>query len=68
MTSQCHAQPVAIYNNITHFHVGHFDGAITCSNGHTGDGKLIIYWLVIVNWPGPEKMTTYKMADTLTAN
>ena len=25
LASQCHAQPVAIYSNMTHFHVGHID-------------------------------------------
>ena len=29
-----------IYSNMTHFHVGHFDDVITCSNGHTVDDKL----------------------------
>ena len=29
----------AIYSNMTHFHVGHFDDVIACSNGHTVDGK-----------------------------
>ena len=39
ITSQCHAQPVAIYSNTTHFHVGHFDNVIACSNGDIGDSK-----------------------------
>ena len=25
LASQCHEQPVAIYSNMTHFHVGHID-------------------------------------------
>ena len=33
-------QPVAIYSNMTHFHVSHFDDVITYSNGETGDSKL----------------------------
>ena len=39
MTSQYHVQLVAICSNTTHFHVGHFDDVITCSNGSTGDSK-----------------------------
>ena len=39
ITSQCHAQPVAIYSNKTHFHVGHIDEVSVCSNGDTGVGK-----------------------------
>ena len=31
------AQRVAIYSNTTHFHVGHIDEVIVCSNGDTGD-------------------------------
>ena len=39
LASRCHAQPVAIYSNTTHFHVGHIDEVSVCSNGDTGDGK-----------------------------
>ena len=48
---------VSIYSNLTHFLVGHFDEISVCSNGDTGDSKLT----------SPEKMATYKMADTRTA-
>ena len=40
ITSQCHAQPVAIYSNMTHFHVGHIDEVSVCSNGDISDIKL----------------------------
>ena len=40
ITSQCHAQPVAIHSNLTHFLVGHFDEVSVCFNGDTGDSKL----------------------------
>ena len=56
-TSQCHARPVVIYSNMTHFTVGHFDEVSVHSNGDTGDSK----------WTGAWKMATYKMAETRTA-
>ena len=39
LASQCHAQPVAIYSNTTHFNVGHIDEVSVHSNGDTSDGK-----------------------------
>ena len=39
ITSQCHVQPVAIYSNTTHFHVGHFDEVSVHCNGDTDDSK-----------------------------
>ena len=56
ITSQCHAQPVAIYSNVTHFHIGHIDEVFVRSNGDTGDSK----------WTGACEVATYKMADTRT--
>ena len=40
ITSQWHAGPVAIYSNMTHFHVCHIDVVSVHSNGDTGDSKL----------------------------
>ena len=44
LTSQCHAQPVTIYSNTTHFHVGHIDEVSVHSNEHTDDSKLTRAW------------------------
>ena len=35
---------VAIYSNMTHFHVGHFDDVIARSNRDTDDSKLTGAW------------------------
>ena len=56
ITPQCHAQPVAIYSNKTHFHIGHIDEVSVRSDGDTGDSK----------WTGTWEVATYKMADTRT--
>ena len=50
-----HVQPVAIYSNMTHFNVGHFDEVSVCSNGDIGDSKWTWAW------------TNGHNADTLTA-
>ena len=44
ITSQYHAQPVAIYSNVTHFTVGHFDEVSVRYNGDIDDSKLTRAW------------------------